>query len=78
MELASLPTFIFLRCVFLVALKALKVPGMANFEGKQLVRLQCGFSVPSSSRGLAPGRPQSLWIRIQATNASLPLMAHNC
>jgi len=47
------------HCVFVVALKALKVQGKANFQSKQLVRLQCGFAlsspfIDSSRAGLWP------------------------
>lgn len=43
---ASQDTYSF-HCIFLVALKGLKVEGKANSQGKQLVRLQCGFAASS-------------------------------
>lgn len=52
-------------CVFLVALKSLKVEAMGNFQGKQLVRLLCGFAlsspfIDSSRAGLWPlSQPQA-------------------
>lgn len=76
------------HCVFLVALKALKVQRKANFQGKQLVRLQCGFAlssplIDSSRAGLwLLCRPQGEACRqslqqIQAANTSLPLIAQD-